>query len=61
MGIETIAIEQAKDDEKAVEVTIRGDPAQIIPALVNGLPREALEQIRDAIQAELKSRQAARG
>lgn len=41
------------DDQIEVELTLRGDVAQVIRALTSGLPRAVLEEFRDALAAEL--------
>jgi hypothetical protein len=52
--IEAVEITNATDDE--LEVTMRGKPEAIIQALVSGVGGEALVQIRDAMDAELRRR-----
>lgn len=52
--IDTIAIGQAEGD--GLKVTLRGDAAHIIAVLAHGLPREALEQLGEAIARELDVR-----
>jgi len=52
--IETVEIGKAFGDQ--LEVTMRGTAQQIVGVLVNGLPREALEQVRYAMEAELAKR-----
>lgn len=58
MAIETIQIGNATDDQ--LSVTLKGSATDIIRVLVNGLPREALQQINDAIVAELDTRERER-
>jgi hypothetical protein len=57
MAIETIEIGNAKDNQ--IAVTLRGEPEQVIKALVSGLSREALQQINDALVDELARRKVA--
>jgi hypothetical protein len=40
-----------------VSLTLRGEPLAVVAALVNGLPKDALEGIRDGMQRELEERQ----
>jgi hypothetical protein len=58
MTIHTIQIRNAPDDlrDEMLEVTMRGKAEEIVKVLVNGLPREALEQVRDAMTDELAIR-----
>lgn len=56
--IETIEIADTTDNK--LEVTLRGETAAVIKALCRGLPREALEQLRDAMDRELDARRRAR-
>jgi hypothetical protein len=39
-----------------VSLTLRGEPAAVVAAMANGLPVDALEGIRDGMQAELEKR-----
>lgn len=39
-----------------ISLKLRGEPAAVVAALANGLPREALEQIRDGMIDELDAR-----
>lgn len=54
---------QNKPDELAITIKLRGEPKAVVGALVNGLPREALEQIRDrmALEATRRAKKPARG
>lgn len=54
--VETIAIGQAEDNK--LTITLRGDAEALIKVLINGLPREALIQINDALVRELDARKA---
>lgn len=57
MAIDTIEIMEGQDaDGIEVSVKLKGDPGAVIQALCHGLPREALEQLRDALGAELAKR-----
>jgi hypothetical protein len=58
MTIEFTNDPDAKDDELSVNITLRGEPTKVINALAHGLPREALEQLRDAFIAETEKRAA---
>ena len=42
--------------EENLTVTLKGDPPSLINALCNGLPKEMLEQLRDALADELQRR-----
>lgn len=59
MAIEQIKVGNVPDDKLAVTLTLKGDPHDVIAALANGLPREALEKLRDALEDELQARAAA--
>jgi len=50
------AIEIGNGEGELMTVTMRGTAENIVKVLVEGLPREALEQIRDAMSAELVKR-----
>ncbi len=39
-----------------IRLTLRGDPAGVVNALANGLPLEALVDIRDGMTEELERR-----
>jgi RNA:NAD 2'-phosphotransferase (TPT1/KptA family) len=54
MTIETIQIGNAEGHD--ITVTMRGKAEDIMKVLVNGLTREALEQIQVAIIHEIKMR-----
>lgn len=58
MPIEQIHVGNVPDDKLAVTITLKGDPNDVITALANGLPREALEKLRDALEDELQARAA---
>ncbi len=58
MPIDTIQFANAPNED-GLTVTMRGDPAQIVRVLVNGLPREAIQQLHQALQVELQHRAAA--
>lgn len=45
-------------DEIAITIKLAGEPAAVVGALVNGLPREALEALRDRMGDELEKRRA---
>lgn len=51
-----IEITNGKDENIEVTLTLRGKPEHVIKALVSGMPREALEQLRDALGEELEKR-----
>lgn len=57
--IEEIDIKDAKDGD--LEVTLRGKAEEVVKVLVGGLPFEALEQVRDAMQEELAKRHSTGG
>jgi hypothetical protein len=40
-----------------VSLTLRGEATAVVAALANGLPVDALEGIRDGMQAELEKRE----
>ena len=42
--------------EIEITLTLRGNPAGVVNAIANGLPRQALEGIRDGMIAELEAR-----
>lgn len=50
-------IEITNDEDDSLEITMRGKPEKLIHALVNGLDRESLVAINDALSAELAKRQ----
>ena len=52
--IETLSVGNAEGEQ--VEVTLRGKPEAVIKALIDGLPREALMQLGDALSTELAKR-----
>jgi hypothetical protein len=39
-----------------IEVTIKGNPANVVKALVKGIGPEALMKMQEAIEAELRKR-----
>lgn len=39
-----------------VSLTLRGEPQAVVAAMAHGLPLDALEGIRDGMQAELEKR-----
>ena len=47
-------------DELGVTLSIKGQPSEVIKVLVDGLPREALIQLKDAFEAEVAKRKTAR-
>lgn len=53
--MEAIAIRKGDADDE-MEVTIRGKSEAVIDALIHGLPKEGLQQLHDAIGAELAKR-----
>ena len=55
--ISEIHVGNAADDK--LSITMRGEATEIVKVLTNGLPREALEQLRDAMEAELARRAVA--
>lgn len=57
--IDSIELKDATGDD--LEVTIRGNAEKVIDALVHGLSRESLEQLRDAMTDELAKRAVAKG
>jgi hypothetical protein len=54
MPIDSVRV--TKTDRDDLEITLRGTPAAIVDVLAEGMPREALEQLADAIQHELDRR-----
>lgn len=42
---------KVRDDK--LEITLRGEPTDLINALVNGLPRETLVALHDMLKAQL--------
>lgn len=51
----TIAgIEELPDDELEIRLVLRGTPEVVIGALAHGLPRHALEAMRDALGKQLR-------
>lgn len=52
--IEQIEVGNATDDK--LQITLRGDATEIVKALVNGLPREALLALKEALDTELAAR-----
>lgn len=46
------------DDEIAITIKLRGEPKAVIAALVNGLPKPALEKLRDRMALEVENRRA---
>ena len=44
------------DNTIEIRLTLRGDPAGVVNALANGLPLEALVDIRDGMTEELERR-----
>lgn len=46
----------ATKDDCTLTLTMRGDVTKIADALINGFPREALQQLADAFAAELAKR-----
>lgn len=53
-AIEVIQIGNAADEK--LSVSMKGEAADIIQVLINGLPREALRQIQGALETELGRR-----
>ncbi len=51
-----IEINKSTGDSEQVEITYRGEPGAVIHAMVNGLPREALVEVQDALERELAKR-----
>jgi len=49
-------VKKAKDNTIEIRLTIRGNPAGVVNALANGLPLEALADLRDGMTAELERR-----
>ena len=59
MTIETIDLEVKNGcAEDELEITIRGKSAQVIEALIRGLPAEGLLELHEALEAELAKRRA---
>jgi hypothetical protein len=58
MPLTAVEIIEGQDaDELEIEVKLKGKPDAVINALCNGLPREVLTQLQDALSAELAKRQ----
>lgn len=47
-----------KSDEIAITIKLRGEPAAVVGALVNGLPKPAIEELRDRMALEVERRRA---
>jgi hypothetical protein len=49
---------QKTKDEISITIKLAGEPTAVVGALANGLPREALEQLRDRMGEEIEKRRA---
>jgi hypothetical protein len=54
--IEEIQIKNSKRLGNDCEITMRGTPENLMRVLVEGMPREGLEQLKDALEAEMVKR-----
>lgn len=60
MTIAQVEITNDTDKDDMLEITMRGKPADLIKALVNGLDRASLVQIQEALSEELARRTSER-